>query len=70
VTADQDPPERGISHSDALRLRAEHYRRLAGGAIDAGIRDLYTQMSQLIGERAELARKRSQFLDETALGRK
>jgi len=63
--------EVGASHPDALRQRAEHYRRLAGQETDPGIRDLYMQMSQLIAERADLAHRRRAFLlEDTLLARK
>jgi hypothetical protein len=63
--------EAGANHPDALRQRAEHYRRLAARATDPGIRDLYTQMSQLIAERAELAHRRRAFLlDDSLFARK
>ena len=60
----------GANHPDALHQRAEHYRRLAGRATDPGIRDLYSQMSQLIAERAELAQRRRAFLEDPLLARR
>jgi hypothetical protein len=70
MRADESPRERSANHPESLRKRAEHYRRLAGATRDPGVRDLYTQMSQLIDERAELARDRQAFLGEMPLGRK
>jgi hypothetical protein len=61
---------RSANQPENLRKRAEHYRRLAGAARDPKMRDLYTQMSQLIAERAELAHQRRIFLDDIACDRK
>jgi hypothetical protein len=70
MRTDPGTSARRVEQAETLRKRAEHYRRLAGAANDPAIRDLYTQMSQLIAERAELARRRRAFLDETVFDRK
>jgi hypothetical protein len=70
MRADDGWRVRGANQPENLRKRAEHYRRLAGAASDPKMRDLYTQMAQLIAERAELARQRRIVLEETPFERK
>ena len=53
-----------------MAIKTDELFTRAGAANDPAIRDLYTQMSQLIAERAELARRRRAFLDETVFDRK
>jgi len=69
MAADASLQERSSAHPDNLRKRSEYYGRLARAARDPGMRDLYRQMSELIAERAELARRRRALLDATPPGR-
>ena len=69
MAADAFLRERSSAHPDNLRKRSEYYGRLARAARDPGIRDLYQQMSDLIAERAELARRRQALLDQAPPGR-